>query len=64
MKDTPDGREPDSDIDGVGVPAAVTAKDPALPSVKVVAADGENVGAPSTVRGKLWVAGETARRRR
>jgi hypothetical protein len=35
MKVTPVGRAPDSEIDGVGMPLAVTVKLPGLPAVNV-----------------------------
>ena len=52
----PGGQAPVSDRDGVGVPVVVTVKDPALPSVKVALSPEVMVGAPSTVRVKVWVA--------
>jgi hypothetical protein len=33
---TPEGKEPDSDNVGVGLPVVVTVNDPAVPSVNVV----------------------------
>ena len=58
---TPVGREPDSEMVGVGTPPVVTVNDPRAPSVKVVALDEVMVGATGagfTVREKVvaWVA--------
>jgi hypothetical protein len=53
---TPDGSEPVSDKVAVGLPVEVTVKDPAVPTVKVVAAAEVMVGAASTVRVKDWEA--------
>jgi hypothetical protein len=57
----PAGREPDSEMVGVGTPLVVTVNDPEVPSVKVVALDEVMVGATGagfTVREKVvaWVA--------
>jgi hypothetical protein len=54
---TPDGREPVSVRDGVGLPVEVTVKDPEDPEVKDVLADEVIAAVAVTVRVKDWVAG-------
>src|SRR5580704_228450 len=53
---TPVGRVPVSLKVGAGVPVAVTVKDPAVPSVKVVTLAEVIAGGASTVRVKPWEA--------
>jgi hypothetical protein len=56
LKVTPDGRVPDSESVGAGFPVAVTVKEPAVPTVKVVLLALVMAGAWFTVRLKLCVA--------
>src|SRR5437879_5686934 len=55
---TPLGRAPDSVKVGAGKPVAVTVKEPAVPTVKVVLSALVMAGAWLTVSVKLWVAFE------
>ena len=56
LKLTPEGRAPLSTMDGAGKPVAVTPKEPALPTVKVVAAALVIDGGSPTVRVKVCCA--------
>jgi hypothetical protein len=58
VKVTPVGSVPDSPSAGVGNPVALNVKVPAVPAVKVVEGADVMAGGWSTVRVKLWVAGE------
>jgi hypothetical protein len=56
VKDTPLGREPDSDSAAVGFPVEVTVKLPASVAVNVALFPEVMAGAASTVRVKDWLA--------